>query len=347
MTVPPIALARLRKLRLEIGLDCALRCRHCSAFAAPGHPAGFPADRARGLVEEFAALGGEELTLTGGEPFAYDLSRELLALAKARGLRTAVFSSGVLRDHAGIHSIPTSLLTEAAATLDRVVVTLYAARPAAHEAITTVAGSHALALESIARSLVAGVCTEIHFVPMHGAIDELPMIYSIAASMGVAGIRVIRFVRHGRASAEGGLRPSPDELRRLAAAVEELRGDGRVEMHVGSAFGFLVQFAPHCTAGVEEIVVSWDGTIYPCSGFAGYRGPEAIGNALDTPLAEVWEHAPFLTAMRALIGARINGGGCEVGCPAQKAAIAGSIRDDVRDPDALDDLLPEDAGPIA
>ena len=54
-----IILPLLRKLRVELGLDCPLLCLHCSAFAAPGHPLGLPTELAarisqaeKGIFEE-------------------------------------------------------------------------------------------------------------------------------------------------------------------------------------------------------------------------------------------------------------------------------------------------------
>lgn len=73
-----------RKLRIELGLDCPLRCRHCSANAAPGHPLALGTEIVRRLIAEFAAMGGEEITFTGGEPLVNTYLPDFLADATAR-----------------------------------------------------------------------------------------------------------------------------------------------------------------------------------------------------------------------------------------------------------------------
>src|SRR5438552_17833689 len=92
MMMPP----RLRKLRLELARDCPLRCLHCSATAVPGHPLAMPPGLPQRLIREFAAMGGEEVTLTGGEPLVDLRLQDLLTEATGRGLATVVFTSGVV-----------------------------------------------------------------------------------------------------------------------------------------------------------------------------------------------------------------------------------------------------------
>jgi len=98
--------------------------------------------------------------------------------------------------------------------------------------------------------------------------------------------------------------------------LDELRRDERVTLRVGPAFRFLVDYAPFCTAGIEELVVSSNGDVYPCSGFLGYDGPEAVGNVSASTLEDVWTSAPFVCATRNLINDRLaNRAMHRVGCP--------------------------------
>ncbi|MEO7980290.1 MAG: radical SAM protein [Sporichthyaceae bacterium] len=65
------------RLWLYTNFDCNLACDYCCAESSPKAPARrMPADLAFEAVEQFAALGGRELLLTGGEPFLHpDLGR--------------------------------------------------------------------------------------------------------------------------------------------------------------------------------------------------------------------------------------------------------------------------------
>src|SRR5450759_1855560 len=99
-----------RKLRIEIGRDCALRCVHCSAYATPGHPLAMPPELAERLVREFAEMGGREVTFTGGEPFVYSSLPVLLKDAKTLGMETAIFTSGIIQDGTGRMAVPRAVL---------------------------------------------------------------------------------------------------------------------------------------------------------------------------------------------------------------------------------------------
>jgi radical SAM protein with 4Fe4S-binding SPASM domain len=329
---------RFRQLRLELGLDCTLLCRHCSVMAAPGNPHSLPEATALELIDAFADMGGEELTITGGEPLIMlRKTVHLLDQARSRGLKTVLFTSGVLRGRNGITALSTRHARTLSNRLDRIVFAVYSARPAQHDYITRVAGSHSAALTAIGRAVQAGMSVEIHFVPRRRPGSELRQLYELATTLGVSTIRVIRFVSHGRARSDAELRPTQVDLSELRSALVDVCGAGEVAVRVGPALRFLVDFAPYCTAGTQELVVGSDGQIYPCSGFLGYAGPEAIGNVFDAPLGEIWSDAPFLQAMRSLVNARVQGCSPHAdGCPAQKALATGHISDETEDPDAFD-----------
>ncbi len=348
-----IVVPQLRKLRLELALDCPLRCLHCSATAAPGHPLAMPTDLPARLVREFAAMGGQEVTFTGGEPLVDRRLPVLLAEAAGHGLAVVVFTSGIVharntwadRAAAGLEA-----LVALAPASPRAVFSLYSVNPAIHDAITQTPGSLMLTREAIRRTVAAGIRAELHFVPTSSNYRDLLPLAREAVELGVRAIRVIRYVPQGRGQAHRDtLRPNAAqqvELRDLLRAAMALDG---IEVRVGSGFGYLLDGAPPCSAGADELVVAADGRIYPCSGFAAYRGAEAIGSVLEVPLADVWRDAPYLRAMRvihATRAARHHAGGCHDGCPAQKALATGRLTDVISDPDVallteLETRLPE------
>jgi len=335
-----VTVATLRKLRVELARDCPLRCAHCSANAAPGHPLALPDALPARLVREFAAMGGEEITFTGGEPLLDPRLPTLLAAAHGYGLATVLFTSGVVYARGpgtGRAAVGRDALDALAPALDRAVFSVYSDDAATHDAITLTAGSLALTREAIRRTVAAGIRAELHFVPTAANYRDLPALAREAADLGVAAIRVIRYVPQGRGW------KYRDALRMEAAQQVELRGllravaaaDG-VAIRAGSGFGYLLDTAPPCAAGLDELVVAANGAIAPCSGFAAYRGPGSGGSVLTAPLADVWRDAPYLRAIRAIHTAREAGqsAGCGRGCPAQQALVAGQLTDAVGDPDA-------------
>ena len=51
---------------------------------------------------------------------------------------------------------------------------------------------------------------------------------------------------------------------------------------------------PLCGAGVNDLCVTVNGDVYPCSGWQDY----VVGNIFKQPLKEIWENSPKLTVIR-------------------------------------------------
>ncbi len=325
-----------RRLRLELGLDCPLLCLHCSASAAPGHPLVMPPDLAYRLIDEFTQMGGEEVTFTGGEPLVQSCICELLRRSRADGLRTTIFTTGITSRHP-----PTTVAAHEwellGAVLDKAVFSVYSAQPSVHDLITGLPGSLELTLEAIRRAVAAGIEADLHFVPTRANFRDLASIGDIAHRLGVTGIRVIRYVPQGRGvTNHDNLRLAPQQLAELRQLMQSAVERTDVNFRIGSGFGFLLDIAPPCSAALDELVIGATGRVYPCSGFSGFRGKEAIGTAANTSLADVWENAPFLRSIRTMLAARAEDDGCRPGgCLAQSAAAARRLTDTVPDPETL------------
>lgn len=328
----------LRRLRLELSLDCPLHCVHCSAHAAPHHPLSMPTDLAYRLVEEFARLGGEEITFTGGEPLVDRRLSSLLTAATQRGLSTVVFTSGIVHGADGPACLSMEHVIALAPVVNRAVISVYSQDPAVHDAVTFTVGSLCLTREAVRRLIAGGVRVEWHFVPTAVNYRDLPALVADARDLGVATIRVIRYVPQGRGRQyDNRLRLSVVQQIELRGIIAELRSTAASMLKIGSAFGYLLYDAPACTAAVDELVVSAEGWVYPCSGFVGIRRHTALDNVRDLPLARVWEQSPYLRAVREMVLAQSSApqaGACHAGCPAQRAVAGNPSWASAVDPDA-------------
>lgn len=329
-----LSLLPLRRIRLELLLDCPLHCIHCSAHAAPHHPLAMTTDLAFRLIEEVAQIGGEEITFTGGEPLVDPRLPALLGRATGLGMSTVVFTSGIVYGADGPHSISMEESSRLAGLLSRVVVSVYSVDASIHDTITQSKCSLAWTQQAICRFLAQGIRVEMHFVATSMNYRELPTLVSQAVNLGVCTIRVIRYVPQGRGRAQQDrLRLNTEQQSEFRAILNMVRQNPDIAVKIGSGFGYLLSDAPACTAAVEEIVVGADGRVYPCSGFAGIHGPPTLGNVLEMPLSTIWESSPYLRTVREMALAQ-RSKACHLGCPAQMAATGDPSWASATDPDA-------------
>ncbi len=81
---------------LEITNRCNLRCAHCASGSGLPRENELTTTEWKQVLAEFRALGGEEVTLIGGEVFLRPDWFEIAASARERGLRLIFISNGLL-----------------------------------------------------------------------------------------------------------------------------------------------------------------------------------------------------------------------------------------------------------
>ncbi|TYC53826.1 radical SAM protein [Rhodobacterales bacterium] len=81
-------------LFLELTSKCNLRCKHCYMEGGLAKKHETPFIRYAEAIEEFAALGGTDLTLSGGEPLLFPGWLALAEIAAGAGLRTSLMTNG-------------------------------------------------------------------------------------------------------------------------------------------------------------------------------------------------------------------------------------------------------------
>jgi len=84
----------LKFLMINITERCNLRCKHC--YITDKHQQDLPLDKLKELIQEFYAMQGSKLILTGGEPFLYEKFAELLEFLKGVPLKKVLLTNGTL-----------------------------------------------------------------------------------------------------------------------------------------------------------------------------------------------------------------------------------------------------------
>jgi len=266
------------------------------------------------LIDQFARLGGQEVILTGGEPLEHDGYVEMLERAKTRGMRTCLFSMGIVTNGKLFDGTAVRRLK---GLLDLWVVSLHAGSAPAHDDLTGGRGSFDETCAAIQRAAVAGIEVQATFFAYPGNAHQLRAVAGLCDHLGITSLRVLSVVPQGRAANQLGLELAIDVIDQ---AIEEAARSARVKLRLGEATKAKYRRESDCQAISSELVVNCDGWISPCHSVEPTASTSELDNAFLVPLAEVLRSSPRLSRCRSL--AKEEAGiGCTSGCLARQALL--------------------------
>ncbi len=227
------------QLWIELTARCQLHCLHCYAESHSGRHAELPLATVGRVLAEAVALDFRRVQFTGGDPLLAPTLLDAVAEARSHGLDVEVFTNGLAL---------TPKLSEALVARGvSFAFSLYSDRPAEHEAITQVAGSHAATVAAIRRVRAAGAAARVAIILMPQNVARAAATRAFAATL-VGDLRRVR-VDVQRAVGRGGF--SAD----VVVPSAEPHADGAA--------------AETCDAPLDlprlgKACVAADGTVYPC-----------------------------------------------------------------------------------
>lgn len=253
-------------LTLAITGACNLQCFHCWVDAGPSSAAHVPKRTLRRLIEEFAAIGGEGVRLTGGEPLCHPGWLELLKLAVRLGFRDVSLQTNAMmlenEDVSALRGLDFPGLT--------IQISLDGATARTHDMVRG-ERTYQKVLDGLRRLSKAGLGPRISifFTEMHHNLEDLPALLELAAGLGVGSVSSGSLVLCGRASDESPLAPpDPDQYMQL---LDRFETDSRFR-DLYDRFGTVAPlewFAkkmqrPECCNFAENPYLTSTGQLYPC-----------------------------------------------------------------------------------
>ena len=276
-----------RSLTLAITGGCNLRCRHCFVKAGLPTAAGdAPLEKVLRLADEFAALGGETLCITGGEPLSHPEWHAILSHCCSLPSLTTVrvqTNAGLLDDSrmAGLRALPAEKLS--------FQVSLDGTSQRTHDRVRG-KGSFGKTTAGIKRLVAAGLASRVSlaFTEMRHNMEDVPELLELVDRLGLRAAVGGTLVKHGNATKADLEPPTPDQYRALLSryhADERFRGlyDGygrfsAIEWWKGRSH---VRGEP--CAFFDHTYVTAEGQIYPC--LLCHADDFAVGRAFERPLA--------------------------------------------------------------
>ena len=284
----------LFSLQMDITQACTERCRHC--YVPEYNPLFLPYDKICGIVDEFRAMGGMSITLSGGECMMHPDFDRIVRYIRSRDCIVAILSNLTLCSDEKI-----AVLKEADATVQ---VSLYSMTPSVHDAVTRRKGSWRETTDAIMRLRLADIPVRISCPAMRINYHDYPDVIKFAESLKMSA--QTDFIMLAKADGDCSnlcnrlTLPQTRELLRdvILNAVpmesEYFNPGKKAEMPSPEAW----KQQTICGAGIDSMCLNANGEYYPCPGFAGMP----LGNCYEQSLEEVWLHSPVIQKIRAVRG---------------------------------------------
>lgn len=309
------------------------------------------------VVQELAALGGQRLTLLGGEPLLSKAWLPVTQRARALGLSVELISSGVGMTDAQVRAINDAQIASVTISVD--------GTQAIHDTLRQIPAAYAQALSAIRRldqaGLRVGVATQVNAL----SLPSLELLAPLLEEAGAMGWQLQLTLPTGRARLEDGILARPEHMRELLGTVRKLIRRPGLRPVLTDTFGYCTHDegrlrAPYggrprrwmgCFAGIFTLGITSRGDVKGCLAL-----PEGFteGNVRSRTLTAIWNDPAAFAYTRHFDPANLGGacascphqGQCRGGCNALSASFSGRLGQSVHCFFALGLDSPIDAGDV-
>lgn len=281
----------------EITAECNLRCKHCVVSADKKLRQELTTDEALSLVHEWARLGVQNITFSGGEPLLRPDLFEIANYAKSRNINLQIATNGTL------------ITPDIAVKLKRlsmdVQISLDGSGP---EVYGRFRGNHH-AFYDVIRGIEmlrgAGMNFTLATVVTKSNVHDIPNILSQVERYGIQAFRLIPFIPSGRGRKNKDLELGPLEMKELTVYLRGIRKKVdfdilplEFEETLEEPFNQRIDIsdASACGGAIQYTTVTPEGYVLPCHYFNGVK----TDNVRDHSFSWIWHNCRFLNYFRSL-----------------------------------------------
>lgn len=277
----------------DLTYRCNLRCRHClNESTAPVVELGL--NEIEKVLRELREMRVFSINFSGGEPLLRDDLLNILGKASGLNFGVRLSTNGLLLDEGLLRELRELDVYCIQISLDGLGKT--------HDNFRGLEGAYESAVDALKLASELGFYTTMSTMIIRQNLREIGDLLDLAVSLGVSSFKLNTFMPIGRGSrSKDELRVSKEQLKNLAKEMAYRRKsyEGRIDMQLSALFPWLLEpkLPPNhivrginpslklrCSAGHSTLVISPDGTIYPCP----YLNQFPLGNILEKPLKEIW-----------------------------------------------------------
>ena len=282
---------RLMSALLELTYACNLDCTFCYNDLSLGGQR-LSLEQYGQLLDDLAALGVLNLTLSGGEPLAHPRFFEIASHARSLGFVVRIKTNG--------HAMKAQVARRVREEVDPflIEVSLHGATPDTHDRQTRVPGSFVRLIDNLRVMKSLGLRVKINSVLTRWNEHEVEALVELCEELGFA----MQIDPEVKARDDGDRSPleieaSPEGLAHYERVLEERakRDAGATESLSKRERSRAIanETEKHCGAGSNSIAVDPYGRVYPC---VQWRVP--AGDLHEQRLTEIWGHSEVLQHVR-------------------------------------------------
>lgn len=283
-------------LQFELSSRCNERCIHCY-IPNEKKNVGFdmPTAKVKSILDEFAAMGGIHVTLSGGEAFMHKDIIEIARYCREKDLKVSILSNLISLKDEQIEELK-------GLNISLIQASLYSMNPKIHDYITTIKGSFIKTKTAIEKLVAANIPVQISCPIMKANKHGYAEVLDYARSLKIkAQTDYIMMARADLDTSNLANRLSLEETEELLRDI--LEHDTQYKDSTLQQFSttdsieidkdrFLAQ--PVCGVGYDNCCITANGDVYPCAGWQDY----VLGNVYKQSLQEIWEQSERVKELR-------------------------------------------------
>lgn len=314
-----------RILTIAITGACNLTCSHCWVSAGETtSPSHVPLQTLRRLINDFSAIGGTGIRITGGEPLCHPHWLDILHLSRSLGFTTVILQTNamLIRDEhiAFLQNVDFPGLV--------IQISLDGATPQSHDLVRgdgTFTAVQAAMLQLVQAGL--GQRLSIFFTEMRHNIAELPVLLDFAISHGIGAVTSGAMVQCGRGAETSQL--APPEAEQYLKLLDRYDHDPVFREQYGkigtiAAVEWRMNRTPRqeCCTFVENPYITPTGRMYPC--LLCHTDEFSVSGVFEKGLANaLTEGAPLWATLQRISASRVQALPHCQDCPAHASCAGG------------------------
>jgi Fe-coproporphyrin III synthase len=299
----------------NVGRKCNLRCVHCySQSKNIDYEGELTTDEGKALIDDLAAFGSPVLLFSGGEPLMRPDIFELIAYARAAGMRAVLSTNGTLISEETAASLKEMDLSYVGISLDGLRET--------HDKFRGLKGAYDQAMEGLRNCKKTGIKVGLRFTINKRNTQDVPGIFRLLRDEDIPRVCFYHLVYSGRGSKLMEEDLNHDETRAMVDLLidetKALYDDGlkkevlTVDNHADGVYLYLrlLKENPERAADVLDLLkmnggnstghgigcVSWDGSVHADQ----FWRHHTFGNVRTRRFSEIWTdpEIPILAGLK-------------------------------------------------